>query len=277
MKPLMQNAFENGQVLSASDDRVPTGFAQLFPPATAPLLRTSLEQLYEYPSDLERAWVQVNFVSSADGAATVNGDSECLSSPADRRVLALARDLADVVLVGAGTAVAGQYHRIRVDPARRAKLGLAPTPPVAIVSNRCSLGPDSPEISAQPVPPMVVTCRNSPAAAQRDLVSAGVDLVRVGEDAVDLRGALSALAERGLRRIDCEGGPQLFGSLAEADLVDALCLTVAPLIAGGVDGRIAAGRPGTVPRSLTLDSVLEAEGSLFVKYRRASPVVSPSG
>ncbi|MFF4836414.1 pyrimidine reductase family protein [Streptomyces sp. NPDC001315] len=227
-----------------------------------------LEKLYDYPADLDRAWVQANFVASADGAATVDGDSECLSGPADRSVLGLARDLADVIMVGVATAVSGAYQKIRVDPARRTARGLRPQPPIALVTNRCSLGPDSPQIADCPVPPVVITCRNAPRAAKRDLIAAGVDLVTVGEDTVDLRGALGALAERGLRRVDCEGGPTLFGGLISEDLIDALCLTVAPVVVGGLDGRIATHPLAAKSRPMALESVLQAEGSLFVKYHR---------
>jgi 5-amino-6-(5-phosphoribosylamino)uracil reductase len=227
-----------------------------------------LAALYDYPAALDDAFVQVNFVSSADGAATVDGDSECLSSPADRRVLGTARDLADVVMVGVNTCVSGAYETIRTDPELRGALGLSPQPPIAIVTNRCSLGPESPPIAHAPVPPVVITCRDAPEAARRDLIACGTDLVTVGDSRVDLKSALAALAERGLRRVDCEGGPTLFGALVREDLVDVLCLTVSPVLVSGTDGRIAApGQPAAF-RPMRLESVLEADGSLFIRYRR---------
>ncbi|TMM12853.1 MAG: hypothetical protein E6F98_07540 [Actinobacteria bacterium] len=48
----------------------------------------------------------------------------------------------------------------------------------------------------------------------------------------DLVGAVDELRERGRKRILCEGGPTLFGSLLSAGVVDELFLTVSPLIAG---------------------------------------------
>ena len=41
----------------------------------------------------------------------------------------------------------------------------------------------------------------------------------------------------------CEGGPTLFADLIAAGLVDQLCLTVAPLLAGAGAVRVADGRP----------------------------------
>lgn len=246
----------------------------IFPERSLSMDGSGLEEIYDYPKDLEHCWVQVNFVSSADGAATASEYSNFLSNPADRNILALGRDLADVIVAGVTTAIGGEYQKIRVDPTRRERLGLSPQPPIAMITNRCSLSPGLPQIVDAPVPPIVITCRNAPSMAQRDLIAAGVDLVVAGEDAVDLHGALKALEERGMKRVNCEGGPTLFGSLINEDLVDALCLTLAPFIVGGSFGRISTHQLSAQLRPMSLDSVLEAEGSLFMKYgrhRRANP------
>jgi riboflavin biosynthesis pyrimidine reductase len=70
----------------------------------------------------------------------------------------------------------------------------------------------------------------------------------------------------------CEGGPSLHGALIAADAVDELCLTVAPLLAGGTAGRIARGPAGATPRPLTLAGILQADGALLLHYRRADPI-----
>ena len=48
-------------------------------------------------------------VSSADGAAALDGASAGLSCDTDRQVFALLRTLSDVILVGAATARAERY------------------------------------------------------------------------------------------------------------------------------------------------------------------------
>ena len=53
-------------------------------------------------------------VASADGAGFLDGRTAALSTPADMRLFGLLRVLADVVLVGAGTARLEEYK-----PARR--------------------------------------------------------------------------------------------------------------------------------------------------------------
>lgn len=80
---------------------------------------------------------------------------------------------------------------------------------------------------------------------------------------------LDGAAERGWRRILCEGGPMLFGSLLEAGQVDEVCLTVAPRFVGGRAGRIVRGaaerdRPFALVHALTDD-----DGFVFLRYRAA--------
>ncbi|WP_433274506.1 pyrimidine reductase family protein [Actinosynnema sp. CS-041913] len=240
-------------------------------PATG-ITDAELERLYDYPSGLDRPWVQVNFVSSVDGAVTVGGKSRGLGNPADKKVFGLGRDLADVVLVGAGTALIEGYQGIKageVRRERRARLGLAEVPPIAVVTARCSIEPTSPLLTDTSVPPIILTTSSAPVSRRDALAAAGADVVVAGEDAVDLRAALRALDSRGLRRVDCEGGPTLFGALIADDLVDVLCVTFAPLLTGGDAGRIAVGPLPAAPRDLELASILRYESALLLRYVRA--------
>lgn len=233
----------------------------------------ALEELYDYPFGLTQPFVQVNFVASADGAATISGLSRGLSSPADKKVFALGRDLADVVLVGAGTALAEGYEGIKrteVRGERRARLGLSEVPPIAVVTGRGSVLPSSPLITATSLPPIVLTSDASPLAWRKEMADAGADVVVAGEDRVEMPLALAELGDRGLLRVCCEGGPMLFGDLVAAGLVDQLCLTVAPKLAGAGAVRIATGLPAAEPVDLSLESVLADEGFLMLRYRRAA-------
>jgi len=235
----------------------------------------ALEDLYAYPDELTRPFVQVNFVASADGAATVSGRSRGLSSPADKKVFALGRDLADVVLVGAGTAVVEGYRGVRrtdLRAERRARLGLSDIPPIAVVTGQGSIDPESPLVTDTAVPLIVLTSEAAPVDRRKALADAGADVVVAGTSRVDAALALDALADRGLRRVCCEGGPTLFADLIAAGLVDQLCLTVAPVLVGSGAVRVATGRPADEPMGLTLESVLTDEGFLMLRYRRAAPV-----
>jgi len=93
------------------------------------------------------------------------------------------------------------------------------------------------------------------------------DVIAVGDEQVDLHAAVEALRARGLARLLCEGGPSLFGSLLAADLVDELCLTVAPQLNSGDAMRIAQGA-GAKPRDMQLVEVLSSGSELLLRYRR---------
>ncbi|SEO50720.1 pyrimidine reductase family protein [Amycolatopsis saalfeldensis] len=235
-------------------------------PGNRDLADADLERLYSYPADPK--WLAVNFVSSADGGVTVEGRSATLSTPADRIVYRLGNDLADVVLVGAGTALIEGFEGGQPDQQaaeRRRRHGLDPIAPVAVVTSGRSLPPDAPVITKASVPTIVITSAAAPADLRAAWSAAGADVMVAGTDTVDFRAAVDGLVARGLPRIDCEGGPHLFASLAAAGAVDELRLTIAPLLIAGTASRIATGA-GLDPARLELASVLVEDGTLLLRY-----------
>lgn len=235
-------------------------------PHTAIIGPAELEELYAYPAGPR--WLTVNFVSSADGAVEIDGRARRLSGPADRQVLRLGSDLADVVLVGAATAMIEDFRGVHPDEEcrdRRRRHGLSDVPPTAVVTTGRSLPADPPVITDASVATLVITCMSAPAKKQKAWRAAGAEVLIVGEDEVDLVTGVGALTGRGLTRIDCEGGPHLFGSLIAAGMVDELRLTVSPLLAAGAHGRIAQGIAAG-PAELELASVLAQDGELLLRY-----------
>lgn len=85
---------------------------------------------------------------------------------------------------------------------------------------------------------------------------------------VDLPALLRSLHDEGIRALLCEGGPTLHASLQAAGLVDELFLTIAPKLAGDPGPTILAGELPEVAE-LELAWLLEDEGELFARYRRA--------
>ena len=73
---------------------------QLFP---TPSHRVELPSAYAFP-DGDAPWVRANLVASVDGAATLRGRSGGPGNDTDHAIFALLRALADVILVGSGTA-----------------------------------------------------------------------------------------------------------------------------------------------------------------------------
>jgi riboflavin biosynthesis pyrimidine reductase len=270
---------------------------QIYPvPAGSPEVAVAdLARLYAYPGQPSAPWVRANMVASVDGAATLAGRSGGLSGGADRLIFNLLRGLADVILVGAGTVRAEGYGPAHPDEAADLwadlRAGRPARPAIAVVTRRLDLDPAAPLLTGAPADARTIVLTTSAAPAdRRAAIAATADVVVAGDGAVDLRAAVAALAARGYRRILAEGGPRLLGAITGSGLLDELCLTVSPLLAGGGAGRIidaagaaAAGAAGDIlagaepeggpsPGSLgklTLGHVLADEDYLLCRYLRA--------
>ncbi len=219
---------------------------------------------------LDDGGLRVNFISSVDGAAQAGGKSAGLQTPGDNKVFAVLRDLADVVLAGAGTVVAEGYRPIELSARRRGirrDHGLREQLPTAVSSRSLRLDPAHPLFAEAPADrrTIVLTCDAAPADIRTALAEVA-DVVSCGDDVVEPGRLRAALEERGHTRILSEGGPSAFAELAAADVVDELCLSVSPLLAGPGAGRITAGRPWGDARALRLCGVLEDKGALFLRY-----------
>ncbi|HEY2223834.1 pyrimidine reductase family protein [Actinomycetospora sp.] len=245
----------------------------VWPPGGPPgeLDRSALAGVYAYPDPPRRPFVRVNFVASADGAVSAGGVSTGLTAPGDRQVFGLLRELADVVVAGSGTVGAERYRGVRTSPelrARRRARGRAEVPPVAVVTATAALEPDAPLFTDTAVPPLLLTTAGA-APGARDRFSEAAEVLAVGDTEVTPAAVLGALAGRGLYRVLCEGGPGLFGSFAAAGLVDELCLSLAPQLAGGGAGRILEAPDGSPagPEAMRLASVLAHDDGLMLRYR----------
>lgn len=203
--------------------------------------------------------MRANMVSTLDGVMRgSDGTSRAISSAADQRVFSMLRAPADVILVGAGTIRAEDYHPSRTPIAIvTASLDLPPT--LRLFSLRTEQSPRT----------IVLTTAAAASTAAPDLLAAA-DIVTCGETSVDLCAAVEALVERGLTRIHCEGGPRLLSDLAAAGLLDELLLTVTPLLHGGSASEHILSIAGGFdpPLRLVTDQVLEEDGSVFLRARR---------
>jgi riboflavin biosynthesis pyrimidine reductase len=226
--------------------------------------KVDLIDAYRYPND--RPWVRANMVSSLDGSAVRDGRSEGLSGAADKSVFGVLRGLADVVLVGAGTARTEGYRALRPKEAYagvRASAGQRPAAVLAVVSRRLDLDPEA-ELFHGGADRTVVITHGEADAAERAGLAEVADVLVAGTDRVDLGAALDALVERGLTRVLCEGGPTLLATLAAAGRVDELCLTLSPQLVGGAGLRVVNGPDLGLP--LSLGHVLEQDGVLLTRY-----------
>ncbi|MBB5872485.1 riboflavin biosynthesis pyrimidine reductase [Allocatelliglobosispora scoriae] len=241
--------------------------------------------------------LRVNFVTSADGAIEVDGLSAGLSSEADKRVFRLLRMACDGLLVGAGTFRTEGYRPLTLDPARRAwrsARGLPAYPRLIVVSASLDLDPAHPALAHAPIRPLIVTSapvrgvsersEGAPQDAQIGTVpveaathplTAVADLLPLGTPtgALDLQETVTALHALGLRELLCEGGARLLGALTAADLVDELCLTLSPVLAGPGSGRMTAGAAAT-PVAMRMIHLIPAGDMALLRYVRREDVAS---
>ncbi|HZB41799.1 MAG TPA: dihydrofolate reductase family protein [Ilumatobacter sp.] len=204
-----------------------------------------------------RPWVSLCMIASLDGAVVVDGRSGPLGNTTDREVLLSLRELADVVLVGAGTARGEGYG-----PPRNRGLR------VGVVTNSGAVDLSSGLFSSGAgflIAPEAV-----------DLDTGSVDVLRAGNHRVDLALALARLGSvvQGVRVVQAEGGPTLNAGLLEADAVDELNLTISPRMAGGDSPRVVRGAPAVDARFRLAHLLADEDGFLFGRWVRARESVT---
>ncbi|WP_405589069.1 pyrimidine reductase family protein [Streptomyces sp. NBC_01190] len=234
-----------------------------------------LADAYAYPADRSPGtpYLRANMVGSLDGAARADGKSAPLSSPADMRIFGTLRALCDLVLVGAETVRQEVYRPAKAREAfaaRRAALGQSPAPAIGVISRRLDLDFGAPLFTAPLVPTLVLTGAGAPDSALAEARAAGARVVIAGEgDCVDPALVVRAVGDLGYTRLLHEGGPRILAQFAAADLLDEVCLTVSPILAGGDAPRIINGRRVLPPARFRPLSILEEDGFLFTRYVRS--------
>jgi riboflavin-specific deaminase-like protein len=217
----------------------------------------------------DRPYVVLNFASTVDGRATIDGRSGPIGSRTDMETLQRLRTRVDAVMIGAGTMRAERYGRIVQDPEYRAyreSSGLTPDPLAVLVTNRLDLPWDAGLFTDGGGRVVIFTASDE----EPPETATPVTVVR-HDDSVDLEQVMAwLLEERGVCSLLCEGGPTLHGELQARGLADELFLTIAPKLAGREERSIlTAPLPDVL--ELELAWLLAAGGELFTRYR-----VSPS-
>lgn len=199
-----------------------------------------------------RPWVALCMIASIDGAIVVDGRSGPLGNATDREVLLSLRELADVVIVGAGTARGEGYGP-------PGKPGLR----VGVVTNSGRVDASVPLFASGAG--FVI----APESAAID--NASVDVLRAGTDRVDLALALTRLDSivPGVRVVQAEGGPTLNAGLLEVDAVDELNLTISPRLVGGGSPRVVHGAPDVDARFELAHLLTDGEQFVFGRWVRA--------
>lgn len=227
---------------------------RLYPEPAAP---TTPAEAYTAPrwaqrgADGPRPWVSLCMIASLDGAVAVDGKSGALGNATDRAVLLSLREVADVVLVGAGTARGEGYGP-------PGKPGLR----VGVVTNSGAVDLSTPLFTSG------AGFLVAPDAAEIDLDA--VDVLRAGDERVDLALALTRLESviPGVGVVQAEGGPTLNAALLAADVVDELNLTISPRMVGGTSPRVVHGAADVDARFALAHLLADDEQFTFGRWVR---------
>ena len=197
-------------------------------------------------------WVGLCMVASIDGSTAVDGTSAKLSSPTDSAVLNRLRQLADVIIVGAGTVRDEGYGA----PSRAGQR-------IGVISRSGQLDYHNELFSSGAG--FVISSETGAPDVPDD-----IDVLRVGAADIDLAGVLGALA--GLVGtagfVQVEGGAALNGAFFEADLIDEINLTTSPAAFGGPGPRLTSGSPAHAHRYDVAQLVIDDESFVYTRWLR---------
>lgn len=232
------------------------------------LLPDSHDELDLYYGDPPQG-VRANMIFTADGSAAFGGRTKPITDEADQVLLTHLRMYADVVLVGSGTVAAENYGPVKLGEqqvARRKAAGFGDLPRIAVVTGRGALEPSLRIFTGDGPRPLIIT--SAYAADDNPQLADLGDVVIGGEHRVEPPTMLAALREHGLTRVLCEGGPYLLASLIEADVLDDLCMTLSPYLAGSQPTTAQPASARIRPTRLELRHLLTRNGLLYLRYTR---------
>ena len=224
-----------------------------------------------------RPLVIATFAMTADGKVTTKKLSPVtFTSREDKLHLFRQRALADAVLIGhtslkrdnvrLGLPLEMQEHRVKHRQSR--------CPLRVIISNEGKIDHRLKIFQSDVSPIIIFSTKRMPQKYQRALEKKAT-LHLSDKKTVNLAGMLQTLRnEYKVRTAACEGGPTLFRSLLEQDLIDRLNLTLAPYLFGGAQAPTLTGvdkhfLPATVHCSLSEMRTIGEE--CFLTYRINHP------
>ncbi|RKN84822.1 bifunctional diaminohydroxyphosphoribosylaminopyrimidine deaminase/5-amino-6-(5-phosphoribosylamino)uracil reductase RibD [Paenibacillus ginsengarvi] len=191
----------------------------------------ALNEMYNKFIATKLPFVTLKSATTLDGKiASRTGDSKWISGELSRSRVHMLRHRHQGIMVGVETVIAD-------DPLLTARLEVTSLQPVRLVVDSKLRIPLEAQVVKDRTTKTIVLSTNQASIEQILRLNAlGVEVIKCGDGPrVDLRKALSILAQREIGSILLEGGGRLNGAMLEAGLVDKIMLFLAPKIVGGAN------------------------------------------
>ena len=208
-----------------------------------------------------RPYVIISAAMSIDGKIASRTGRSNLSSKKDLVRVHNLRKTADAILVGKNT--------INVDdPLLTVRYVKGKNPIRIILDSKGSLSPKSKVIkTAKKIPTILVVSEKASRHVQR-FVAKGVQVVRCGQDKIDLKKLLQILGKKGIKRIIVEGGGTTNWYFFKEKLVDEIAITITPYVLGGTTAiSLVEGEGfGEIPKSFKLKNIEKLQNEIILHY-----------
>ena len=210
-----------------------------------------------------KPYVILNLVQSTDGRASIGGKASGLGTDVDRRVMRTLRAKSDAVMVGGGT-IRAEKLSLSLDAE-----DMRPVPQAIIMTNSGDV-PLETNLVRDPRQKVLVLLPESAGQGAEKHVEHLAEIRRVPgttSGGIDVQRAMEILnSDYGIEVLLCEGGPTLNRTLIEADLVDEMFLTIAPMLVGEQKPGPSSTQSQERPRSLGLISSQVIGDEIFARY-----------
>lgn len=196
----------------------------------------------------ERPFTYTNFVMSHDGRVSFNelghggGGDISRRDRHDRWLMGLLRARADAVLVGGSSIVAAGNHIWTAQAVfhedkqawetLRTHENRSPVPLLVVLTRSGNVPAHAPALDNADLPVLIATTQQGEQRARKILGSRPwVRYLATGEH-LNQHVVMRHLRADGVQTLLCEGGPQIYGSLLQAHLIDDAFVTVSPIVVG---------------------------------------------
>lgn len=172
-------------------------------------------------------WVTLAYAQSLDGSISAQrGLPLVISGPKSMAITHNLRAIHQAILIGIGTLLAD-------DPQLNVRQVPGEDPQPVVLDNQLRTPLDARLLHGKK-PPWIMTSDQSLPGKEKSLIQLGVRVLRPSPGKVILSDVLRVLGREGIGSVMVEGGAGIITAILKARLVDAVVITISPLLVGGL-------------------------------------------